>query len=134
MFGFIKNIRTGNKLLGVMSDFDSLFKVKTAKGSPSNIWGHKRTWELLSVMVLGVGALVAGDIKLFAFFEENIEIIAALAIALYTMFGRMRAKSDEGVMVAIESVAATTDPTPPAGTQDVDDPGRTPGASDGGGA
>jgi hypothetical protein len=131
MFGKLK---TGYKALGVLSDFNSLFKVKTANGSPSNIWGHKRTWVLLGALVAGIGPLVAGESDVMAYMKNNMEAIALIAAALYGLFAGMRAKSDEGSGPARElegqrKVAALR----AAASATTRDDGSY-GASDGGGA
>ena len=93
MFGRLK---TGYKALGILSDFNALFKVKTSNGSPSTIWGHKRTWVLLGAMVASIGTLVAGESDAFAFVKSNQEVLAIIAVALYGLFAGMRSKSNEG--------------------------------------
>ncbi len=134
--------KTGYKALGVLSDFNALFRVKTADGSPSNIWGHKRTWVLLGALVAGIGPLVAGETGLFGFLGANQECIIMIAVALYALFGAMRKKSGEGAEIAsrAQQVLMVQDQVAQlrnarrtgTGAQDAGHLGADPGTSGGG--
>ena len=129
-------LKTGYKALGLLSDFNSMFKVQTTSGSPSNIWGHKRTWVLLGALAAGIGPLVAGDTDVMRFAKDNMEAVVLIAGALYGLFHGMRSKSDEGAkaktFIEVQNTVARMRAA--VNVQGTDDPGRTPDASDGGGA
>jgi len=92
----IEKIKTGYKALSLISDFNSLFKVNTSKGSPGNIWGHKRTWVLLGALIAGIGPLLAGETDLIGYLNEHMESIVLILASLYGLFAAMRKKSEEG--------------------------------------
>lgn len=93
MFGKLK---TGWKALGMLSDLQALWHVKTKAGTPGNVWGHKRTWVLLGAAIGGIGALVSGDVGIFGWVKLNSEILILIVLAVVGLFKGMRDKVDAG--------------------------------------
>ena len=89
MFGRMK---AGWRGLGILSDFQALWKVKTAEGVPSNIWGHKRTWVLLGAAVGMIGGIFAGDVSVFGWIQQNQEIFILIAVWAWAFFKGLRDK------------------------------------------